>query len=261
MQPLPKRKINKQTNPLLELITLDTILRIHVFDLFMLLISAASNEGEFKADIVFALDYSSSVTEEELQMEINFVHYLSQSWDVTSGNSTAALVSYGDSANTVIAFYSRGRKVFSDQLMELKTPECRTSQKWRRMDLALSEAAYNLNAVRKGTRSQHQLVVLFTAGKQLSDQGRQEDNDLLASASEKLSSEDIKVVIVPVGFETDFKELGLIVKRPQCLFPLSAFRDLTLDKAQEIASCIKKTIGGMIICVTCIVILTRALSH
>ncbi|KAJ7373648.1 hypothetical protein OS493_011257 [Desmophyllum pertusum] len=48
--------------------------------------SEASN-GEFDADIVFALDYSSSVSEEELRKEINFVEDLANTWNVTPGNA------------------------------------------------------------------------------------------------------------------------------------------------------------------------------
>ncbi|KAJ7373649.1 hypothetical protein OS493_011258 [Desmophyllum pertusum] len=111
------------------------------------------------------------------------------------------------------------------------------------MDLALTKAADNLREARRpGSRNQHQLVVLITAGKQLSNQDCEDDKDLLLSASKALSSSDIKIIIVPVGLETNFQQLGLIVKRPQYLFPLSSFDDFTSARTKGIAGYIKKTL-------------------
>lgn len=190
------------------------------------------------------MDYSSSLSEEELEMEIDFVIKLAESLNVTPGKSKAALVVYGDSAQTVIPFNSgdKNEKKFYVQPGELKTRALSRS-KCRRMDLALTKAADNLSAIKPRNQNQHHLVVLITAGKQLTNEECEEENDLLLSASEALSSSSVKVIIVPVGLETDFKELGLIVKRPQSLFPFSFFRELTPDKAEGIAFYIKKTIG------------------
>jgi len=202
---------------------------------------------------VFALDYSSSVTKEEIKKEINFVQHLAQSWNLTSECSKAALVVYGDNSETVIPFDSDDEKLFSDKLGELKT-ETLFRSKCRRMDLALKEAADNLTAIKAASQNQYQLVIIITAGKQFSNEEGKEDTEDLISSSELLYSSNVKVIIVPVGLETDFKELGLIVKRLQSLFPLSSFDDLTQARAQEIASHIYKTIGENTYCMTCIVI-------
>jgi len=91
---------------------------------------------------------------------------------------------------------------------------------------------------------------LITAGKQSSGAGNKENNqDLLVSASEKLYSKDIKVTIVSVGMETDFKELVLIVKRPQFLFRFFSFDDMIRDTATtdtarfNVASNIRRVLG------------------
>ena len=193
------------------------------------------------------------MTEQELKKEINFVQHLAQSWNLTSECSKAALVVYGHDSQTVIPFDSSEEKLFSDKLGELKT-EALFQGKCRRMDLALKEAADNLTAITAESQNQYQLVIMITAGKQLSSEEGKEDTDDLNSFSELLYSSNVNVIIVPVGLETDFKELGLIVKRPQSLFPLSSFDDLTQDKAQEIASHIYQTIGENTYCMTCIVI-------
>ena len=205
---------------------------------------------------MFALDCSSNVTKEELKKEINFVQHLAQCWRLTSECSKAALVVYGDGSQTVIPFDSGDEKLFSDKVGELKAERLFQS-KCRRMDLALKEAADNLTAIKAAGQNQYQLVIMVTAGKQFSNEEGKEDNYNLISSSELLYSSDIKVVIVPVGLETDFKELGLIVKRPQSLFPLASFDDLTQARAKEIAShiYIYKTIGENTYCIKCIVIL------
>ena len=205
--------------------------------------------GEVNADIVFALDYSSSVTKYELRNEINFVGRLAESWNVTPGYSKAAVVVYGDYSQTVIPFNSDDTKLFSEEIAELKT-EMLLQSDGRRMDLALTEAAKNLKELQKSrSQNQHQLVILITAGKQLLkiEEHDKDKNDRL-SAAEELLSNDIKVIIVPVGLEIDFRELALIVKRPQSLFPLSGFDDLlTPEQAKKIASYIKMTIGKIML--------------
>ena len=84
----------------------------------------------------------------------------------------------------------------------------------------------------------------MTAGKQVSGTECNEDNpDPLVSAYEKLSSENIKIVVVSVGLAADFKELGHLVKRPHFLFQFSSFDDMTPEEAQSMAAYMKKTAG------------------
>ena len=183
----------------------------------------------FAAEIVFALD--STVSEENFQKELDFVKHLAESFNILK---LLTLVVYGDSAQTIH---------FDPTSSHLNG---RIQSKGRRMDLALSEAASNFSE----RTNQHQLVVLITAGKQSSGAGNKENNqDLLVSASEKLYSKDIKVTIVSVGMETDFKELVLIVKRPQFLFRFFSFDDMIRDTATtdtarfNVASNIRRVLG------------------
>ena len=75
------------------------------------------------------------------------------------------------------------------------------------MDKALKEAADNLHvtAIKAASQNQYQLVIMISAGKQFSNEEGKEDNDDLTSASELLYPSKVKVIIVPVGLETDFK--------------------------------------------------------
>ena len=150
------------------------------------------------------------------------------------------LVVYGDTAGTIP--HDQSTKSFYDHLRELKTGKWSESQ-CRRMDLALTEAA---ECFRSDPNEVYHLIVLMTAGKQGSDKDNEErGKGLLESVAEELFSTKIKVMVVPVGLETDFQELGLIVKRPQYLFPLSSFKDMDSDTAKEIALKIEETVGEL----------------
>ena len=202
-------------------------------DLTDLLLRFAALDDAFDCQIVFALDYSWSVSEEEFEKEIDFVRHMNNSWN--RENDIEAVV-YGNDSETVS--FSAAPGTFSDELQALRNKAWRQS-KGRRMDLALTNAAGCFTP----SADEH-LVILITAGRQVSGEESKEDDQDLVSATEELSSKNIKVILVPVGKETDFRELGLIVKRPQYLFPLSSFDDMTGQKASDIGSYITKTVGG-----------------
>ena len=171
---------------------------------------------------------------EEFQKEIEFVRQMSNSWNPE--NDLEAVVVYGNAAETVPLIADNG--TFSVDHQGLKTKLWRQT-KGRRIDLALTEAANHFTS----SANEH-LVILITAGRQLSgEESKEDDQQLLVSATEALSSKNIKVILVPVGAETDYRQLGLIARRPQYLFPLSRFDDMTRQKASDIASYIMETVG------------------
>lgn len=189
------------------------------------------SEVDFK--VAFALDFSKPVSAENLKKELNFSHYISRHWKLPPEHSKPALVLYGEKADTI---------ELDPNITDVFLPP-QTESEFRRMDLALKEAA-KLFMLKP---TQNQLIVLITAGKQLSGaEGSEDEQGILSSTSEELRSRNIKVIIVPVGWETDFKELGRLVKRPQSLFPLRSFDDMTNETAEKIARVIKDTIGELI---------------
>ena len=189
--------------------------------------------SEFDFKVAFAVDFSKPVSAENLEKELNFSHYISRYWKLPSEHSKPALVVYGEKADTI---------ELDPNITDVFLPP-QTESEFRRMDLALREAAKHF--MLKPT--QNQLIVLITAGKQLSGaEGSEDEQGILSSTSEELRSRNIKVIIVPVGWETDFKELGRIVKRPQSLFPLRSFDDMTNETAEKIARVIKDTIGEFV---------------
>ena len=189
--------------------------------------------SEFDFKVAFAVDFSKPVSAENLKKELNFSQYISRHWKLPTKHSKPALVVYGEKADTI---------ELDPNITDVFLPP-QTESEFRRMDLALREAAKHF--MLKPT--QNQLIVLITAGKQLSGaEGSDNEQEILSSISEELCSRTIKVIIVPVGWETDFKELGRIVKRPQSLFPVKSFDDMTNETAEKIARVIKDTIGEFV---------------
>ena len=189
--------------------------------------------SEFHFKVAFAVDFSKPVSAENLGKELNFSQHISGYWKLSSEHSKPALVVYGEKADTI---------ELDPNITDVFLPP-QTESEFRRMDLALKEAAKHF--MLKPT--QNQLIVLITAGKQLSGaEGSEDEQGILSSTSEELRSRNIKVIIVPVGWENDFKELGRIVKRPQSLFPLRSFDDMTNETAEKIARVIKDTIGEFV---------------
>ena len=189
--------------------------------------------SEFDFKVAFALDFSKTVSAENLEKELKFSQYISSYWNLPPEHSKPALVVYGEKADTI--------ELDPNTTVVSVLPQ--TESEFRRMDLALKEAAKHLMV----KPTQNQLIVLITAGKQLSGaEGSKDEQGILSSISEELCSKNIKVAIVPVGWETDVKELGRIVKRPQSLFPLKSFDDMTNETAEKIARVIKDTIGEFI---------------
>lgn len=200
--------------------------------------SVDSGEEESVSEIVFALDYSSIVSDDDFKRELNFVQHLAQSWN---SSTELKVVVYGHDAKT-LSLTLGNEQVFYGKSRELRY-ETWAEGKNRRIDRALSVAAKNFPTGTKSGLQPHKVVVMITAGGQQSDAQKKDNHHLLVKAHEVLSERNIKVIIVPVGLHTDFKELGLIVKRPQSLYPLCGFGDMTLDKAQGISGNIKMTLG------------------
>lgn len=189
-------------------------------------------------DVSFALDYSSSVSGgEEFEKQVEFVKLIQSVWNIS--DEDFHLVVYGARAEKV-PFHPDNER-FPEWLRNLKTTKWGGSQ-CRRMDLALMEAADYFSS---DTNANHRLIVLITAGKQESGKNnKEEDQGLLVSATAVLQAKNVKVIVLPVGLEADFVELGLIVKRPQYLFPLSSFDDLSSGTiAKDIVSKINETVG------------------
>ena len=202
-----------------DMISFHTLFDVHLF----------FAELDFK--VVFALDFSKTVSEANLLKQFTFSQEISDYWKISPERSTIALVVYGESAETIPVDVNS---------MKMSVPQRKSKSRseHRRMDLALKEAASHFS----GNTTQNKLIMLMTSGNQFSGaDGHKDDQTLLSSIIEELYSRNIKVLIVPVGLGADFKDLRL--KRPQSLFSLTCFEDMRNDTAKEVANVIMTIIS------------------
>ena len=196
-------------------------------------------EEDCLPEIVFALDFSSIVSDDDFKIELSFVQHLALLWNLSAD---VKVVVYGHDADMLLLTLGRHEEFYRHS-KELKYKAWAGSEN-RRIDCALIVAVENFPTGANPGLQPHKVVVLITAGGQQSDaQFKEDDHYLLVKAHEVLSKRNIKVIVVPVGLHTDFRELGLIVKRPQSLYPLGGFAAMTPAIAESIADNILKTLG------------------
>ena len=206
-------------------------------------------DGDFTADIVFALDCSSIVSQKHFDKQLQLVESLAGELNVVPGKSRAALVTYGTSAQTKIGFDANNKTLFS--VCGIKMDRTDASGNGR-IDLALQEAVENFCFLERESSTSNvtggseslRLVFLITAGPETHDTDEEETH---LAAYERLVTMDVQVMIAAVGSQIDLKKLGLMVKRPQRLFPLWSFDAMEANTAQKIGSVIRETLGRKII--------------
>ena len=147
---------------------------------------------DFDADIVFLMDASGFVTQENLINEKDFVKSLAKFLNVSPGTSRAALVLYGTSSITEMRFNdSRSLRDFSDGV-----DLAQEVRGLRRMDVALKEATNLLADKRRGVPH---VVVLVTSGEQSSSV----DSIPLDDALEPLENLGVHTFVVAIGHDPD----------------------------------------------------------
>lgn len=184
---------------------------------------------------MFAVDWSSLVQDEDKKKQIEFVQNLAELLNVAPRKSRAAVIAFGETADEMMDFESSNHKPFSVQTL-------RTDQflhgKGRRLDLALAQATSILKAekISLSNEQQRKIVILITTGNQVAEENS------LQSASEEIHQLGYHLFVVPVGISTDLKELSMIIKRPQSLFPLLSM-DTSSVEIERMAMEIKNTSG------------------
>lgn len=147
---------------------------------------------DIDADIVFLIDASSFVTQDNLIKEKDFVKSLTKFLNVAPEASRAALVLFGTLPNTEIKFNDyRTLRDFNDRV-----DQARALGGFRRMDRALDEAANVLADRRRGVPH---IVVLVTTG----NQSRSEDGIPLDDALEPLEKLGAHTFVVAIGHDPD----------------------------------------------------------
>jgi hypothetical protein len=165
------------------------------------------------------IDTSTGVTSSQFTREKAFVKLLSKQLNVRPGQSRAALVPYGNTANVGLRFESyktlNDYETSVDNLLPVGGP--------RRADRALTTAA---QIITDGRPNVPKIVVLLTAGIQ--------DPQAVPLSSAVKPVTDLGAQTYIVGIGSDSEKLTPAVRRPNALFNITSFSHLT-DSAPGVA--------------------------
>lgn len=185
---------------------------------------------DFTADIVFMMDASSSVSQNDYRTEKDFVKALAKLLNVAPGKSRASLVTYSNNPSVIFRLNGYRNSLDFEQQVD-RAPLLGGS---RRMDKALETAGTILNEAR---RSAPKIAVLLTTGRQTAER----DTKLLDEAVKPLESIGAKTYVIAIGKKPDIRELSLAVKKIEDVIQVYSFRDL-LAKTQPVTqNMIKET--------------------
>ena len=179
------------------------------------------------------MDSSTSVGRDGFSKEKEFLKSLAKYFNVSPGNSRAAVVAYSNFARTVLKFTDyQSETDFNDKLDT--APWYRGS---RRIDRALEAASTLLSQARPNVPK---IVVLVTAGQQTASAGAKP----LWEAARPLKNMGAKTVVVTVGREANFKNFLAIVNSVNDLFDVKLFGDLRYE-VQPVVDQVVKHFGEL----------------
>ena len=169
---------------------------------------------EFTADIVFIVDSSSEVSQENYIKEKAFIKALAKTLNLAPEKSRGSVVIYGGVASLNIKFDKYSNSTEFDKAVD----DLPYLGSLRRMDLGLQEGAVAMQDARPGAPK---VVVLLTAGRQSIS------SNLLPRPVKLLKDIGANIFVVAIGSQPDDQELRPVGKEPQDLLKVSTFDDLT----------------------------------
>lgn len=182
------------------------------------------------ADIVFLVDSSGSVGEENFEKEKDFVNNVAHSLNLAPSRSRVAVILYSSYARLPIGLSDHSTIQAFKENMDKLLPVGGS----RRIDRALDAAVTLLKNV---PSDRPKLVIILTAGKQDSGFG-----NALASAGSPLHAMRAQTYVVAIGREPNVLELRPVHRFDSNLFVVSSFASLE-PRTRPIAKHIAERIG------------------
>ena len=180
---------------------------------FMSKITVSGARPRFIADIVFLMDSSSGVGNDNYRRQKEFVKVIAKALNLGKGASRACLAVYSERPKRLTTFNShRTLKEFENALRQAPY-----MNRERRIDRALKFAADLLKRARKEIPK---VVVLVTSGRRAS-------SNRLDVASNPLKSIGAKSFVVAIGNAHDIRELRLVVSKNDDVFGVPSFSHLS----------------------------------
>lgn len=170
---------------------------------------------DITADVLFIVDSSSEVGQDNFVKEKDFIKSLAKSLNVSPEKSRVSVIIYSSTPRVEIKFGDYTTSSDFDRALDKLSYVGKT----RRMDLALESAARVLSGARS---SVPRIAILLTSGRQSQEPGARH----LADAVQPLQSLGSKVYVVAVGKESSSQELSVIVEGPKDIFSVASFGEL-----------------------------------
>ena len=187
-------------------------------DLFLSLIDPV-HETRLDTDVLFVLDSSYEVSQNDFKIQKDFVKSILRNLDIAPDGSRAAAITYGDQAS----YASRFIDLQSFEDFDKAVDDASYVGGERRIDRALRMG----NRLLKEAKEESSKVVIFLTG------GRQASTgESLLDITEPMRMAGVKTVVVAVGKKTDAKELRPLVVVPQDVLSVKSFENLQSQTKQ-----------------------------
>ena len=183
---------------------------------FFVVVAGAPLPRDFKADVLFVVDSSQSVSKEKFLRELDFVKAFARTLDISPDKSRVGVVTFGNTPTHSIQFeeytniqsFSRG----VDVVPYIAGP--------KRLDKALVFAARILSKARPNV---NKMLVVLTDGKQPLAR------DPLDESAKPLHQLDVRVSVIGAGGNVSMLELSKITSNPGDLFYSRTFGGMVLQ--------------------------------
>lgn len=168
---------------------------------------------DFKADVLFLVDSSQTISKEKFLRELDFVKAFARTLDISPEKSRVSVVTFGSTPALSIRFEDYVN--IQSLLRGVDVIPRVTGQK--RLDKALVFAARVLS---KGRPDANKFLIVVTDGKQPLG------GDPLNEAARPLQQIGVKINVIGAGENVNMTELGKITSRPDDLFFSRSFEVL-----------------------------------
>ncbi|XP_032218274.2 uncharacterized protein LOC116601510 isoform X2 [Nematostella vectensis] len=176
-----------------------------------------------KIDVVYLMDTSGSISQDDYRREKQFVKDLARIFRVGDEASHASAIIYNDDAHVQSKLGEhRSTEAFSKSVDAIPYLHGRT-----RIDRGLEEATKMFKSAREGVSK---VLIVLTDGRQTPDP----DAIPLDQASQPLKNDGVDIYAVGVGSKIDEKELHQIASKDSNVFTVDSFSAL-LGESQTIA--------------------------
>lgn len=188
--------------------------------------------ADYTADVLFLIDSSFDVTNEQYTMEKDFVKSISDSLNVAPQKSRSSVITYGDRASLVAKYDSYK----TTQELKRLIDGAQAVGGARRIDRALDAASTMISESRKDAPK---IVVLLTAGQHTRVGGSKQ----LGVAAKPLRDKGARIFVVAIGRGPVKNELRPIVKEEKDILTFPSYEVLK-PQAPSVAKKLSRTTVG-----------------